>query len=108
SPAIAQPLPGFDRQCADKEHCELSCAKNCSARCADANRCEVSVGPDSRVLCERVGKCEVRCAGDCEVECPQSSCEVTCTEPNAGRGKGKKPKKAKRCGGSYVCGDDCD
>ena len=57
------------------------------------------------MVCDRVDKCEVRCAGDCEVECPSGKCEVNCSQPG-GRGK---PKKPKRCGSLYVCGDeDCD
>ena len=97
--ALADPFGSYDRQCSNRAECELSCAKDCTARCTDAER----------VYCDRVGKCEVRCAGDCEVVCPQGGCEVTCSHPKPGNGKApKKPKPAKRCGTTYVCGGDCD
>jgi hypothetical protein len=106
---LADPFESYDRECSNRDHCELSCAKECTARCTDASSCEISVGPDSRVYCDRFDKCEVRCAGDCEVECPQGGCEVTCPHPADGNGKKpKKPKSAKKCGTTYVCGDDCD
>src|SRR5690606_19498277 len=94
-PTVAEPSSAYDRECTNKQRCELSCAKECSARCADADRCEISVGPDSRAICDHVGKCEVRCAGDCEVECPGSNCEVTCSRPSSGRGRGKDDKDDK-------------
>jgi hypothetical protein len=114
-PAALGPFASYDRECSDQANCELSCAKGCTARCSNVDECEVSVGPDSRVVCDDVGTCEVRCAGDCVVECPSGNCEVECPHPgdkdDKKDDKGKKPKKpkqAKRCGTTYVCGDDCD
>lgn len=104
---LEDPFAGaYDRECSNRDKCELSCAKECKARCTDAKRCEVKVGPNSYVVCDRVDKCEVRCAGDCRVECPHGKCEIQCAHPN--NKKPKRPKHAKRCGSTYVCGDDCD
>jgi hypothetical protein len=107
--AVIDPFASYDRECSNQENCELSCAKDCTALCSNASTCEVSVGPDSRVVCDRVGRCEVHCSGDCEVVCPSGDCEVECPHPGAGAGKkAKRPKPAKRCGNTYVCGDDCE
>jgi serine/threonine protein kinase len=109
--AALDPFASYDRECSDQAECELSCAKDCTARCSNVSQCEVSVGPGSRVVCDDVDQCEVRCAGDCVVECPSGNCVVECPHPGDKDDKGKKPKKtkhAKRCGDTYVCGQECD
>jgi serine/threonine protein kinase len=105
----------FDADCSDracecrgKLGCQLACGPECALRCLDGSRCEFEVGDGSRVLCDRSSSCEVNCQGDCRVECPGGNCEVMCPHPGGGHGRKKKPKRAKRCGDVYLCGEECE